>query len=139
MISAYESGRREPTLPTLRRLVEATGHDLGLVLAQSSRPPRALSGPVGRRILAHRGELRRALAAHSIHGARVFGSAARGDDGAGSDVDLLVGLPDGMGLFTLGRLQRELEAIVGAPVDLVPEDGLKDHVRSAIENDLILL
>lgn len=44
-----------------------------------------------------------------------------------------------MGLFTLGRLQRELEAIVGAPVDLVPEDGLKDHVRSAIENDLILL
>jgi len=32
---------------------------------------------------------------------RVFGSVARGEDGADSDVDLLVDLPDDTGLFAL--------------------------------------
>jgi transcriptional regulator with XRE-family HTH domain len=30
VVSAYESGGRQPSLPTLRRLIEATGHDLGV-------------------------------------------------------------------------------------------------------------
>lgn len=30
VVAAYESGRRQPTVPTLRRLLAATGHDLFL-------------------------------------------------------------------------------------------------------------
>ena len=38
MLSAYESGRREPTLPTLRRLVAATGGTLSVEVVPA-RPP----------------------------------------------------------------------------------------------------
>ena len=61
-----------------------------------------------------------AAAAHGVSGLRVFGSVARGEDRPGSDVDLLADLPPGMSLFGLGRVQAELEAILGTRVDLVP-------------------
>jgi predicted nucleotidyltransferase len=37
-----------------------------------------------------RGEILRLAAAHGARNVRVFGSVARGEDGANSDVDLLV-------------------------------------------------
>jgi len=55
----------------------------------------------------------------------VFGSVARGQDRPDSDVDLLADLPPGMGLLGLGRVQAELEAILGSPVDLVPAGDLE--------------
>ena len=55
---------------------------------------------------------------------------ARGEDRPGSDVDLLVDLPSHMGLLGLGRVQAELEAILGTKVDLVPASGLKPAVRA---------
>ena len=50
---------------------------------------------------------------------RVFGSVARGQDRPDSDVDLLADLPPGMGLLGLGRVQAELEDILGTRVDLI--------------------
>jgi len=70
---------------------------------------------------------------------RVFGSVARGTETRGSDVDLLVDLPEDMGLFALGRLRLDLEDIVGAGIDLVPADGLRADVRSNVETDLVTL
>ena len=59
---------------------------------------------------------------------RVFGSVARGEESPESDVDLLVDVPEGVGLMTLGRCQAELEVLLGAPVDLVPSGDLKPVV-----------
>ena len=70
---------------------------------------------------------------------RVFGSVARGDERPDSDVDLLVTLSPGTGLFALGRLRTDLEAILGAPVDVVPEEGLKPSVRESVERELVSL
>ena len=70
---------------------------------------------------------------------RVFGSVARGEDRADSDVDLLVDLPPHMSLLGLGRLQAELEEILGTRVDLIPAADLKPDVRSRTERDLIEL
>ena len=136
MISAYETGAREPTLPTLRRLLSAAGFALDLSLERSPAAAAALSGPVGRRVLRHRSELRRALRRRGITDARIFGSTARGDDRPDSDLDLLVTVPAGLGVLALSGLERELAGILGAPVDLVPEQGLKGHVRRAVEPDL---
>jgi transcriptional regulator with XRE-family HTH domain len=36
VVSAYETGRREPTLPTLMRLIEAAGYELRFGLEPSS-------------------------------------------------------------------------------------------------------
>lgn len=69
----------------------------------------------------------------------VFGSVARGEDRPDSDVDLLVQLPAGMGLFAIAKVQNELEELLGSPVDLIPESGLKAGVRPAVEADLVRL
>lgn len=64
----------------------------------------------------------------------LFGSALRGDDGPESDVDILVSFRPGahVTFLTLARMQRELEAMVGRKVDLVPKDGLKALIRDDI-------
>jgi predicted nucleotidyltransferase len=139
VISAYEAGRRQPALPTLARLIDATGYDL--VVDIQWQPPQLtrLSGPVGRLVRHKRRELVAAAAAHDVRNLRVFGSVARGEDRAGSDVDLLADLPPGMGLLGLGRVQAELEAILGSRVDLVPANDLKPAVRARVEPELVAL
>jgi predicted nucleotidyltransferase len=52
---------------------------------------------------------------------------------------LLGDLPPHMGLLGLGRVQAELEAIVGSQVDLVPAGDLKPGVRARARRDLVAL
>ena len=140
VISAYESGQRQPSLPTLLRLLRASGHALDASLTPITSPPTApLSGPLGQRLRRHRRKIKTIAATHGVQHVHVFGSTARGSERADSDVDLLVDLPAGAGLFALGRLRRELEDLLGAPVDLVPQDGLKPEVRANVEADLVAL
>jgi uncharacterized protein len=69
----------------------------------------------------------------------VFGSVARGDDHADSDVDLLADLPPGLSLYGPGRVEADLEAILGARVDLIPAADLKPAVRERVERDMVAL
>lgn len=139
VISAYEAGRRQPSLPTLAKLIDAAGCDL--VVDIQHQPPQLsrLSGPVGRQVRRMRRNLVAVAAAHDVTNLRVFGSVARGEDRPDSDVDLLVDLPPDMGLLGLGRVQQELEAILGTRVDLVPASDLKPAVRARAERELVAL
>jgi hypothetical protein len=139
VVSAYESGRRQPGLPTLLSLVAATGHDLDLRLRRRPDGAGALAGPVGRRVRRRRHELKRIAAAHGVRGVSVFGSVARGTDRPDSDVDLLVDVAPGTGIFALGRLRAELEDLLGSPVDIVPRGDVKPDVRTRAERDAVLL
>ena len=139
VISAYESGHRQPAVPTLAALIEATGHELVLSLGPEPQGLARLSGPVGRRVRRNRHKLVAAAAGHGITGLRVFGSVARGDDRPDSDVDLLADLPPGLSLFGLGRVEAELERIVSARVDLAPAETLKPQIRSRVENEVVQL
>jgi uncharacterized protein len=139
VISAYESGRRQPAVPTLAALVDATGGELIIGLRRQPRRMGRLSGPVGRRVRRRRNDMVAAAAAHGVRNLRVFGSVARGQDRPDSDVDLLVDLPPGLSLFGLGRVQGELEAILGTRVDLVPVQDLKPGVRERVEHELVAL
>jgi uncharacterized protein len=64
----------------------------------------------------------------------LFGSALRGDFGPDSDVDLLVEFEPSaqVGFLTLSKMQRELSALTGRRVDLVPKRGLKEKIRQAV-------
>ena len=64
----------------------------------------------------------------------LFGSALRDDFRPDSDVDVLVEFEPGtqVTLFTLSRLQRELESIFARPVDFVMKDGLKRRIRDSV-------
>jgi predicted nucleotidyltransferase len=47
--------------------------------------------------------------------------------------------PPDIGLLGLGRVKAELEAILGAKVDLVLATDLKPEVRARAERDLVAL
>jgi predicted nucleotidyltransferase len=94
---------------------------------------------VGRRLRQRRAAVLEVAHQHGVRVLGVFGSVARGEDRPDSDVDLLVELPSTMGLFAVARVQNELEALLGAPVDLIPESGLKAGVRPSVEADLVRL
>jgi predicted nucleotidyltransferase/DNA-binding XRE family transcriptional regulator len=139
VISAYESGHRQPALPTLAALIEAADAELVTGIRRQPRRLSRLSGPVGQRVRRRRQDLIAAAAAHGVTNLRVFGSVARGADRPDSDLDLLADLPAGMGLLGLGRVQDELEAIVGGRVDLVPAGDLKPGVGARARRDVVAL
>src|SRR5258708_18234349 len=139
VISAYESEQRQPSIPALARLIEAAGYELTLGLRHQPNRLRRLSGPVGRRVRRHRHCMCAPAAAHGVRNLRVFGSVARGEDRPGSDVDLLADLPPGLSLFGLGRVEADLETILGTRVDLIPAADLKPGVSERVTNDLIAL
>jgi len=80
------------------------------------------------RIEQHRPEL---LALH-IKALSVFGSVARGEAGASSDIDLLVEFDRPIGMFHFITVKDRLEALLGLPVDLVTPRGLKAALRDRI-------
>lgn len=77
--------------------------------------------------------------AHAIgaRDVRVFGSVARGEDRLDSDIDFLVTLEPGRTLMDLARLEVKLEALLGRPVDVVTEAGLKESVRASALREAI--
>jgi predicted nucleotidyltransferase len=140
VIAAYESGVREPSLATLAAMVEATGIcltvDLGSDLPAPSLPD---TGPIGHRLRRRRAAVLALAAKHGVSNIRVFGSVARGEEGPESDLDLLVHLPEGSGLFLLGRFRQDLEKLLRVDVDVVPDDGVKPRMRGNIDRDLVAL
>jgi uncharacterized protein len=63
---------------------------------------------------------------------RIFGSVARGDNRPDSDIDFLVNLEPGRSLMDLACLLRELNALLGHPVDVVTEAGLRPRIKSQV-------
>lgn len=116
-IAAYESGGRNPSAEMVERLRKA------------ARPlPHLVIG-------AYRDELVALAAEHGLTNVRVFGSVQRGEDGPGSDIDLLVTVRPHTGLLTIAAFARKAEELLGVPVDVVSEGGLRpDHriLRSAV-------
>ena len=67
----------------------------------------------------------------------LFGSAARDDLRVDSDIDVLVEF-DGPATFDgYFELKTYLEQLLGRPVDLVTEKGLRPRARRHVEKDLI--
>jgi len=74
-----------------------------------------------------------------IRAIKVFGSLARGEEGPDSDIDFLVKAAPGTTFITLSRFQRELEALLSCPVDVVTETGLSKHLKPLLDLKPVLL
>lgn len=70
---------------------------------------------------------------------RVFGSVARGEADAESDIDLLVDMEPGRSLFDLGGLLMDLQDLLGREVDVVTEKGLDERIREHILKEAVPL
>lgn len=111
-IAAYENGTRRPSPKMLARLAAAA----------RPRPSRVLRE--------HRRAISDIAARHHAVSVKVFGSAARGDDRPGSDIDLLVTFAPGASLFDQADLKHDLEDLLGLSVDVVSDGGLRaGHAR----------
>lgn len=77
-----------------------------------------------------------------MSGVRVFGSIARGDDGPGSDLYLLVELGDRRGLLEQAALRGDLEELLGCRVHVLTATGLahaREDLRERIEREAVSL
>ena len=126
---AVDHGRCLVTTRTIARpgrsvvILKATGsrhREVGKLAEQVSGPLRVL-------VESRREQVMAIAARHHASRVRLFGSAARGEDGPDSDVDLLVDFDQGSSLFDLIRMSRELEALLGRAVDVVSAGGLKSR------------
>lgn len=80
----------------------------------------------------HEKELRQA----GIRRLSLFGSAARGEAGEDSDIDIAVELdPEARGLFQLTALERRLAEILGRAVELLPEPVGKPRLQANIDRE----
>jgi len=80
----------------------------------------------------HRPEILRLAAAYGARNVRLFGSAARGEAGDESDVDVLVTMDPGRSLLDLVGLSQDLELLLGRQVDVVSDRGLSPYLRDRI-------
>lgn len=80
-------------------------------------------------------ELQALLRSNGVVRASVFGSYARGEATADSDLDLLVTLAPGKTYLDLGNLQYQLEKKIPSGVDITTR--LNRHFAPFIEKDLI--
>lgn len=79
-----------------------------------------------------RDEIKDLATRHRARSVAVFGSVARGEETAKSDLDFLVDFETGSSLFDLVRLQEALATTLGQRVDVVSLGGLlprDDDVR----------
>lgn len=74
------------------------------------------------RLRSRRDEILALAERYGAYDVRVFGSVARGDSTAGSDVDLLVRYRPGTSLWDAVGLWQDLQELLGCEVSLVGED-----------------
>jgi predicted nucleotidyltransferase len=94
---------------------------------------------IGELLTAKREEILSISARHGAYNVRVFGSVARGDASASSDLDLLVDLEQGRSLLDHAALLLEIQSLLGCDVDVVTSKGLRPRMRARVMAEAIPL
>jgi uncharacterized protein len=143
-LARYETGATLPTVPTLERLLSACGRRLEIQTPPAAKrsAPTSIRGQLGPQAEELRRQRRRLLDAAEKHGVdrlRVYGSLARGEAKATSDVDLLVDLKPGRTLIDLAGFRREAAEILDLSVDVATVDMLKERIRDEVLTEALPL
>ena len=76
-------------------------------------------------------------ARYKVRSIGIFGSFARREGRADSDVDILVDFKEGADLFDLIELSEYLEEKIGRHVDLATPRALRPEIREGIYRDVV--
>ena len=77
--------------------------------------------------------------AHGATNVRIFGSVARGEAHADSDIDFLVDLDNGRSLLDLIELSQDLETLLQRKVEVLTDKGLSPYLEQRIHAEAVLL
>ena len=83
------------------------------------------------------GLIRTLARAHGARSVELFGSAARGEERPGSDLDFMVELEPGRSLLDLIGLGEDLQAALGRGVEAITKAGMKPRVLAQARKDAI--
>lgn len=87
----------------------------------------------------HRQQILALATARGIKNVRLFGSMARDEVTASSDVDFLVELPPGLSGFVLGGFLMDMQDLLKRKVDVVTEASLHPKIREKVLRQAIRL
>jgi predicted nucleotidyltransferase len=90
-------------------------------------------------IRAKRDEILRIAAQHGAHNIRVFGSVARGEARADSDVDFLIDAGPVTSSWFPASLIVDLQDLLGRPIEVVTEKGLNPLIKDRVLQEAIPL
>jgi uncharacterized protein len=133
-VDEYVEHHREQFVQRMERAHEALLGGKTSSLASSATAQGDL-----RRLRAQRQQILGCAADHGARNVRVFGSTARGESDASSDVDLLVEMEPGRTLIDLVGLWQDLEDLLGAHVDVLSDGGVSPHLRERIYAEAVPL
>lgn len=78
-------------------------------------------------------------ARYGVRSLSIFGSYARGEQTAASDLEVLVDFEKMPDLYTFGNLALDLEEAVGLRVDVFTRSTLKPRIVKGVERDLLAI
>jgi predicted nucleotidyltransferase len=133
-VTRIEKGEMNPTVAMLERLLDAAGADLLITL----RPREIAAAPTLSAVRRHAPEIRTIAARHGGSHVRVVGSVARGEARPGSDVDLLLDVAPGTGLFEIAQMEDELSEALPWRVDVVTSGAVRGAMAH-IDDDAVAL
>lgn len=90
-------------------------------------------------LLLQRTQIREIALSHRVSSIRLFGSALRGDDRPGSDLDLLVEPTLQTTLIDIGAIRFELKKLLGIEVDVLTPNGLPASFRERVLREARLI
>lgn len=124
---------------THARLLEAKQRMKARSLGEAIQ--RLLDGPQETAAMIYKRRKKQVDAACRKHGVRklvAFGSRARGDAKAGSDLDVAIDLPLGEG-FNFIHAQRDIEQAFACPTDVIDWPAHRPGLMAEIERDAVVL
>lgn len=128
-LNELERGKKTARLDKALCALEGFGLEIAVVPKRAAR--------LRDEVLARKPLLQAVAAKHGVRALSLFGSAARGEAGAKSDLDFLIELEEGRSLVDLVGVKQDLEALFGRQVDVFTRASLKPRVLSAARADLV--
>lgn len=137
--SAFGLSARRLLETQLERDLSDAGKKLGATLSRLAAFKRAHQPPARDDILRRLRRRKSEIVAAGVEKLFLFGSVARGEARASSDVDLYFepSPSASIGLVELGKLKAQIEEILGRRVDLVPGDSFRPQVRARVMRDAV--
>ena len=124
-----EHGKVTARLDKVMRALAGLGLEIAVLPKRAAR--------LREEVLARKPLLRAIAARHGVAALSLFGSAARGEAKAGSDLDFLAELEEDRSQVDLVGVKQDLEALFGRGVDVFTRGSLKPAVLAGAQADLV--